>query len=123
MDAWQLTSEMVVHLEDQGLRPHLAIQTRCVGSCGFPDSIVKDCGHVILNVSKQATNGSLRIGMYQCVVYVMIRGQHYELAWHPDAITAVYSPDGGAKLIFPEPDPEKVPADRRKPKPALKLVS
>lgn len=122
MERWQLISEMVAYLEDEGFRPHLGVQTRVPGTCGIPASAIRDCGHVSLNIGRQATADSLRIGMYQCQASMRFNGQHENVAFHPDAVVAVYSPDGGPKLVFPAPDLNAKPDDRRKPKPKLSLV-
>lgn len=121
MERWQLVSEVMEMLEDEGFRPHVVLQTRVPGTCGVPENFIKENGHVVLNLSRNATGDTLRIGMYQCAANLTFNGQHGSIAWHPDAVVAVYSPDGGPKLVFEEPDPDKKPVDRRKPH--LTLVS
>lgn len=122
MERWQLISEVVAYLEDEGLRPHVLLQTKVPGTCGVPSRLIKEDGHVVLNLSSRATANSLRMGMYQCQANMTFNQQHYSVAWHPDAVEAVYSPDGGPKLVFPPPDPNVKPVDRRKPRPKLSLV-
>lgn len=118
MDIPSIFQALIFELESEGRRPHLVIQTKTIGTFGFPEEIIESKGHVVLNVSSQATNNSLRIGKYQCQCNVSINGRHHQLTWHPDAIVLVYSPDGGPKLLMPEP----VPKQQEEPKPHLRAV-
>ncbi len=119
IERWQLIGEVAEFLEDMNCRPHFAIQTRVTGTCGIPKDFIKKDGLVVLNVSRRATGDSLRIGMYQCAADLTFNGQHYSVAFHPDAVVAVYSPDGGPKLVFPNPDLAEAPAQVR---PKLSVV-
>lgn len=104
MERWQLISEFIAYLEDEGLRPFITIQTQLPGTCGLPPQYIKSTGHIALNISDSATNGSLRVGMYQCECNMRFGDELCATAWHPDAIESVFSPDGGPKLLFPAPD-------------------
>lgn len=124
MERWQLISEMIAYIEDEGHRPHVILQSGVPGTCGIPPQFIKNDGHVVLNISHAATAGTLRIGMYQCAANMRFNGQHHAVAFHPDAVVGIYSPDGGPKLLFPEVNPDEIPDAGPVPikRPKLSLV-
>lgn len=102
MEKFELVQHFIRYLVAQDLPPHITIDLRYPGTCGIPESVKDGSESIVLNVSANATNDTLRIGKYQCQAHMRFKGEPCSVAWHPDAIQTVHSPGSNTPhVIFP----------------------
>lgn len=85
---------------DNGWVPHLLVDAK-VSGVQVPDEHIGVDGHIVLNISPDATRGLL-ISNDRIIFTTRFSGVSYQIFLPPVAVRAIYAKENGEGMVFPE---------------------